>query len=94
MTDQDEHSMIGRKYTERENAQQEFSRLAKKSLCLETILRETADALKKRREEGGNVMVPQKLPTHEQVMDLMDRQAQLGKVIADINTFFVSRTRC
>lgn len=91
MTNEEEHTVIGRKYTEREDAQRELSDLDNKSMCIETVLREAADALKKRRDDGGNVMVAMEFPSRQQIMDILDRQATLLSRIREIDTFFASR---
>lgn len=91
MTDGDEHAVIGRKYVERETAKRELSALAKKSLCVETVLRETADALKARREDQGNVAIPREFPNRQEITDLLERQAKLLADVRNVDAFFESR---
>lgn len=91
MTNDDEHAVVGRKYLEREAAQAELNRLAKKSLCMEETLRDAADALKARRTGEGDVQVSREIPTSQMIMELLDQQSASGETIRRIDTFFRSR---
>ena len=91
MTKDDEANEIGRMYVEREEVQRRLACLNNKSLRLETTLRETADAMRQRREERGDTMVNRDFPTREQIVEIMSEQATSQARLRDLNAFFESR---
>ncbi len=92
MTDNDEGAVVGRKYIEREEAQERLSRLDKKSLCVEAALLEIVAALKTRRSGEGDVMIPKEFPTADQVRTLLADQAKEQATIRTVDAFFAARS--
>lgn len=91
MTKDDEANEIGRMYVERENVQRRLACLDNQSRRLEATLREAADAMKQRREDGGNTAIDRDFPSREQIASIMSEQAEAQARLRELNAFFEAR---